>query len=369
MNRPLLKTVALAALFLGGASHLSAEVKPAALPAAAQSGTAPAASQTLDLRGYLGLLDQLHAAVKGLSTRPQEAGALRHSLPKSWSVEISGQRYDVPTGYFDGQLARIESNPGQGVAAEKETLSRLSQLRSDALALAAPADPDPAAARAAMLQILSQREYANVHRPNWLELAWERFWIVVGHLLDRLFSKVGGSEFTRRVLVWFLIAGSFAVLLLLLRRWILRAIRRTELNLEASPPAAKDWPAWAREALAAGARGEFRAAVHACYWAGVGRLEDLGIWTRENSRTPREYLRLLDRLRKEVSLPGAPGQLRPAGSLSPQRILPAWTSLTGTFERVWYAGKQATAADFRLSLNHLEELGCLFPSNHPTAAS
>jgi hypothetical protein len=369
MNRPLLPTVALAALFMGSALRLPAEAEPAALPAVDRSGTAVAAPPALDLRGYLGVLDQLQAAVEGLSRHPQEAGALRHSLPKSWSVEISGQRYDVPTGYFDGQLARIESNPDQRAAAEKETLSRLSKLRSDALALTAPADPNPATAHAAMLQILGQREYAHVHRPNWLELAWERFWIAVGHLLDRLFSKVGGSEFTRRILVWFIIGGSLAVLLLLLRRWILRTVRRTELTLEASPPAAKDWREWAREALAAGARGEFRNAVHACYWAGVGRLEDLGVWTRVNSRTPREYLRLLDRLGEEVSPPGAPGRLRPAESLAPQRILSAWTPLTGTFERVWYAGEQATVADFRSSLDRLEELGCRFPSNHPTAAS
>ena len=369
MNRPLLKTVVLAVLLMGGALRLPAEAKPAAIPAAHPSAASEAASQTLDLRGYVDLLDRLRADVQGLSAHPREAGAVRRTLPKSWSVEISGRRYEVPTGYFDGQLARIESNPGQGAAAEKETLSRLSQLRSDALALAAPADPDPATARAAMLQILSQREYAGVHRPDWLELALKRFWLAVAGLLDRLFSKAGRSEFARQIIVWFLIAGSFLLLLLLFRRWLLRAIRRTELTLETSPAAGKDWRAWAREALAAGARGEFRAAVHACYWAGVGRLEDLGVWKAENSRTPREYLRLLDRLRKEASLPGAPGKLRAAEPLSPQRILSAWASLTGALERTWYAGEQATAADFRSSLDHLEELGCRFPSNHPTAAS
>jgi hypothetical protein len=141
------------------------------------------------------------------------------------------------------------------------------------------------------------------------------------------------------------------------------------MALVAPAAVTKDWRRWTQEAQAAGARGEFRAAVHACYWAAVGRLEDLGVWASDHSRTPREYLRLLDDLGVEAQRPSAATKLHPAASLAPERMRTTLGTLTGTFERVWYAGVNATAADFRSSLDRLEELGCRFPSNRPIAAS
>jgi len=374
MSRLSFRTVAFVLALSCGAPRLAAHEKPEVLSSPATSSVAAqdpvaAGSQTLDLPAYIQLLDQLRSSAEGLSTHPQDAATLRNSLPKSWDVEVSGQRYDLPTGWLAVQLTRVGSNAAERGAAEKEILARLGQLRDDAAALSAPPEPDPATARAAMQEILSRREYSSVHSPSWFELAWARFWRAVGQLLDRLFGRVSGSVRARNILSWSLIGGSFLLLSVFLVRWLLRAIRSTELALVAPAAATKDWRRWAQEALTAGARGEFRAAVHACYWAGVGRLEDLGIWTTDHSRTPREYLRLLDRLGAGVPLPGSATKLHSAASPGLERIRGALGPLTGTFELIWYAGKNATAADFRSSLDRLEELGCRFPSNRPIAAS
>ena len=78
---------------------------------------------------------------------------------------------------------------------------------------------------------------------------------------------------------------------------------------------------------------------------------------------------MLDRLGANVALPGRDRPLQPAQALPPAGVRAAVGTLTGTFERVWYAGEDATANDYRLSVDRLEELGCRFPSTHPTAAS
>lgn len=368
MSRSLLRTVR--ATVLASCAGLGAVCFAAeAAPTVSSTSGSGAAAAALDLPGYIRTLEQLRSAVAGLSTHPQNAAALRGSLPKSWTVEVSGQRFEVAAEWLGGELTRMESNPAQGASAEKEALARLDRLRAEAAALLAPPDPDPAAARAALQEILSRREYASVHTPSWFELAWARFIRALERLLERIFGTVAGSVTTRRILSWLLIGGSFVLLVVLLVRWLLRAIRRTELALVAPAAASKHWRQWAQEALAAGACGEFRAAVQACYWAGIGRLEDLGVWTADPSHTPREYLRLLAKLGTEVSLPGRATGFREEPALEPERLRGALGPLTGTFERVWYAGEGATAADFHASLDRLEELGCRFPSNRPTAAS
>src|SRR5207244_11963010 len=50
-----------------------------------------------------------------------------------------------------------------------------------------------------------------------------------------------------------------------------------------------------RRASEAVAAGDYREAVRLAYWAGVYRLEELGQWRVERTRTHREYLRMLPR--------------------------------------------------------------------------
>ncbi len=340
--------------------------------APAEPSAAPASAtlqEKLDLAAYRRTLDQLRSAVEGLSSHSQDAGPLRKSIPRTWNVESGGQHFEVSTEWLEASLARLESAPTARAEAEKEILSRLDRLRADAVAFDSPANPDPAKARAAMEEILRQREYANVRQPSWLELAFQRLWRAFWRLLGRLFGGIGTHVNVQRVIVWSLIGVALVFLVVLLLRVLRQALRRTDLNLPSAPQPTKTWRQWAQEALAAAGRGNYRAAVHACYWAAIARLGDLGVWNIDQSRTPREYLRMLDGLGGNVALPGRNRPLQPLLALAPSGVRAAVGTLTGTFERVWYAGADATATDYRSSIDRLEELGCRFPSTHPTAAS
>jgi hypothetical protein len=84
------------------------------------------------------------------------------------------------------------------------------------------------------------------------------------------------------------------------------------------------------------AQGLWREAIHYLYWAAIARLESRRLWPADRARTPREYLRLL-----------------PAAD--PRRA--NLTTLTRSFERTWYGGREAGASDFKAALKQAAELG------------
>jgi hypothetical protein len=103
-----------------------------------------------------------------------------------------------------------------------------------------------------------------------------------------------------------------------------------------------------REARAAAERGDYRAAIHAAYWAAVARLEETKSLPEDRSRTPRESLRLI------------------------RRENPAYaplSQLTRRFELVWYGYRAATAADWTDAMQQLEALGCQRSSTPVISAS
>jgi hypothetical protein len=84
------------------------------------------------------------------------------------------------------------------------------------------------------------------------------------------------------------------------------------------------------------AHGLWRDAIHFLYWAAISRLESRHLWPADRARTPREYLRLLS---------GA----------DPRKANLA--TLTRSFERTWYGGREADASDFKAALKLAAELG------------
>ena len=72
--------------------------------------------------------------------------------------------------------------------------------------------------------------------------------------------------------------------------------------------------------------GLWREGIHFLYWAVISRLESKRLWPADRARTPREYFALV-----------APDDLRK----------PGLASLTATFERVWYGGREAGEEDYR----------------------
>jgi hypothetical protein len=95
------------------------------------------------------------------------------------------------------------------------------------------------------------------------------------------------------------------------------------------PPGAASaihWQLWLEDARRAAAAGQWREAIHFLYWAAISRLESKRLWPADRARTPREYLALV--------APEDPRQ-------------PGLASLTGSFERVWYGGRDAAESDYQ----------------------
>jgi hypothetical protein len=82
---------------------------------------------------------------------------------------------------------------------------------------------------------------------------------------------------------------------------------------------------WAKGAAEHAEAGEWREAVHCLYWAAIVLLESRRAWRHNPTRTPREYVRLLQ--------PGSAQQM-------------GLRKLTQIFERVWYGLRDAGAGEY-----------------------
>jgi hypothetical protein len=121
----------------------------------------------------------------------------------------------------------------------------------------------------------------------------------------------------------------------LLLVWVFRNLRRQRrrMAIEAAHQTEQTEERvsnWLRDAENCAARGAFRDAVHCLYWASIAALEGRRLWQPDRSRTPREYLRLLD----------------PASSV--------WAILrrqTRSFETIWYGLRAASSSDYDVALD------------------
>ena len=305
----------------------------------------PAASLgVLDLPAYVSELNRWGEALGQVKQNPVEATALRKQLPPAWSVTVEGQHYEVPTEWLREELEAIEKNPKS--AASCETIQRrIHAMRAEALDIAAMPAYSAAEARQKLDAILKRSEFRRVHAPTWADELRERIILWIWRLLDRLFGGAGVPPATSRILVWILISAASIVLVVRMVRRLMARQGTVTLSLERSQQATKSWQQRVREAFAAAERGDFRQAIRLSYWAGVCRLEELGLWKTDRTRTHREYLRLLP-------------------SSHPQRD--TFSDITLRFERVWYAGEQSSAEDFALVVKNLERLGCVFHSKLAT---
>jgi Domain of unknown function (DUF4129) len=207
------------------------------------------------------------------------------------------------------------------------------RLQSDLAQAGGPAatEPEHAAERATMQQVLAEREFRGLKQPDERDSLMER----VNRWLNRLFEGVDKlrthSAWIGRTLIWgFLLAvgvGLAWTLLQMERRWRIRLLPE---NTGPGPGAAsaRDWQLWMADAREAAAAGLWREGIHFLYWAVISRLESKRLWPADRARTPREYLALV-----------APDDGRKAGL----------GSLTQTFERTWYGGRHAGEGDYRVA--------------------
>ena len=318
--------------------------------AAVLQQTSPALAE-LDLPGFVAELDRLSAQVAELEHNPDLIPVLRRQIPSKWVVQPlqgEGARFEVATSWFVSALKDMETSARLRDALRRDILARLAALRGEALAYqgaaAAPVDD----ARVRLDEILSRREFRAVHGPTWWDLFRDRLIRWIAELLGKLLGPFRGVPRLGEALLWILIALVFVALALWIKRTWLHGRVEPGLQLAGARPEDRNWRHWAQEALAAAARGDYRDAVHRAYWAGVFRLEELGLWEPDRSRTPREYLRLV---------PSSHAHRAPLAAL------------TQSFELTWYGRRPASSADFQQAVAHLENMGCLFPSKLATGKS
>lgn len=284
----------------------------------------------MDLLSYISELEHTAAAIRGADSR--EAAAL--SVPEAWTVSVDGQSIRVDTRWIHQELAAGGAQSWPSVRAR--VASRLDAMRLEAVEQRTEIRGDP---QMALAEILARREFQRAQGSTWLEQLRQRISGWLEQVLSRIVGSTLGSRAVAAVFAWIASAVALLALALWLASVTTRRSRATVLELD---PAARRAAAreWALRAVAAARSGDLREAVRCGYHAAVQRLDEQGVWTIDDARTPREYMRLL------------------TGD-DPRRA--ALGDLTSRFEQVWYGCRTATGDDARHVAAHLERLGCLRP--------
>src|SRR5580698_9853216 len=193
-----------------------------------------------------------------------------------------------------------------------------------------------AQAQTAVGKILADEEFQRPE-PTW----WDRVKAKILGLIMRIFFGINRvttrSPWLGRTLEWLLFIGAAVGLLV----WVMRTVQRQRLRVAMGGEPAKatastrETDDWRRQAEQDAAKGAWREAIHALYWAAIMHLERRRAWRHNPSRTPREYVRLLN-----------------AGS-SEQREL---RGLTGALEQSWYGQREASATEFGAAMESFDRL-------------
>lgn len=305
--------------------------------------------QSLTVQEYITELDRCSAVLNASPINAAALHELRVTLPASWTVTAGEARYTVTTAWLTGALARIERNPGANGDVFTQTRLRLETYRESAQAMQSPtASQDLAQSRKRLNTILSAREFRGQRGPSWLDMLKARIWSWIIRQLEQLFGRLGGSRTIGNFVAWTVILLACLLLLFWTVRFLMRAGSRSDMDLSGAAPMKQNWHRWLRDARAAAGRGDYRAAIHAAYWAAIVRMEETKSLPEDRSRTPRESLRLIHK----ESADYAP-----------------LLQLTQRFELVWYGYRSATDADWSEAMQQLETLGCLRSSTAAISGS
>jgi Domain of unknown function (DUF4129) len=312
---------------------------------AAQTPPVPnLAGPDLDIPGYEAELDRCAESVK----HQEEIRQLRQTLPRSWHVRMGEETVEVSTGWLASDLKKLADDPAHSASLSRDITSRLKAMRAAAVASdhgSGSTNLDEAHSR--LDRILQGREFDAAKEPSQLEMLKARIARWIGEQIFKLLSRLHLGAKAGNTISWTIVCIAF----LAFCYWVWKTVSSTKPKRELLTQVAaesNDPRQWAKDALAAAERGDYREAVHCAYWAAVVHLEVLGVLQRDRARTPRESLRLLDPHPKEQSL------LR---------------EFTRRFELIWYGYHPASAQDWSEARSHLEKMGCLAPSTVATANS
>jgi hypothetical protein len=298
----------------------------------------------LDVASYESELGRLAEAVE----HPATIHPLRESLPRNWRVRVGDKTVEVSTAWLAADLRKIDEDPAKASSLSQEVKTRLLAMRKAAEGLEqGTASVNLDTAHTQLDKILSGREFSAAQGPSQLDILKARIARWISNQIYKILRRLHLGAKAGNALAWIIVAIAFLALSYWVWKTLWPATRKKETPADAAAES-NDPREWAREALAAADRGDYREAVHCAYWAAVVHLEILGVLKRDRSRTPRESLRLLDPHPAEQNL------LR---------------EFTRRFELIWYGYRPASASDWSEARSHLEKMGCLTPSTPATANS
>jgi Domain of unknown function (DUF4129) len=317
-------------------------------PAPFRQSSGATSDRPLTLQEYISELDRSSAVLHNHQSDPAAFRNLRRTLPAAWTVVDGGQTYLVSTGWLTSALVALRTDTPANNPLLIETRQRLAALRAAAESLEEPSHSSSSQqARVQLDRILSAREFQNAHGPSWLDILKARVYAWIGRQIDRLLDHFHHGRAIGNAIAWTLIALAALVLPFWAVRASLHGGKQTEMDLDAASRPERGWRDWLRNARAAAEGRDYRSAIHAAYWAGVLRLEEVDRLPQDRARTPRESLRLIRRESAEYA---------------------PLAQLTRRFELVWYGYRSATEVDWSDAIEQLEKLGCL-PSSTPVIAA
>jgi uncharacterized protein DUF4129 len=320
-----------------------------AAAAFSQQSSRPGPEQ-LDLTQYISRLEQYRQTLRDSSGASSAVQNLRSSLSSRWIVTFRDQQFPVDTGWLDRSLEKIENGKPSDRDERTRTEQRLQLMQQAASDLVAESSADPSAARARLDEILSTREFrgSEASRPTALDRLRARVSAWWHRLLERIFTRTRFSTTTGSWMAWSLIAMVAMLLMFWAVRYTLGGSEAAEIDLDGAQAPGLDWHQWLGRAREAAERADYRQAIFAAYWTGVTRLRETKLVPQDESQTPREILRLLQRDRIEYT---------------------PLARLTRTFELVWYGHRDATATEWLDALQQLDKIGCPLPLTLRTANS
>jgi len=271
-------------------------------------------------------VQSLEQIVQGCVAEATNCSAERVGADETLQLD-HGVTTEVSYGWLRRQLDGMAKQKAEGRAARGQMI--LKRLRWSEESVAPQID-----ARREANDVLRQVEFADA-KPTW----WDRLTRRAGMWWARHFAFEGASQSAKisaRIVLEVLLFGTPLVLLAM---WLLRQIREDRIVPEVARQSSEGRApsiSWGDEARASAERGEWRDAVHALYWQTISSFEDRRVWAATRTRTPREYVAMLEPGSKRRSL------------LREQTVL---------LETIWYGHREANEDDYRRAEDLAKELG------------
>lgn len=315
-------------------------------PAGSTAQTVPqsASAAELDPAGFAREMRRLDATLAGAQHSPEGVPLLLSQLPSTWQVRAAEKSSEISSAPLRTLLAAAGRNAAGREAKVKEARTWLVEMAKQVESYSSDL-PSRENARLLAGEILRRPGFTPARPPSALELLRRRInqWLI--RMLEKFFSTVSRYPMGGEVLFWLVIGAVVLFLAVTLFRYWTRNSRHEGLPQQQPSIVMRTWQEWIRTARQAAERGDFREAIHSAYWAGIVYLEITGIVSPDRARTPREYLRQLEK----SSALAAPLEKNRRETLA---------ALTARLERVWYGYRAAGAEDFRECLQQLEGMGC-----------